>query len=221
MKKLVLLTLLVVFLFQGNQLYSADFGIRGGMSFSSVPSLHDIGLGEHFNTSYSVVTLPDSYTGFHFGAFTVFSFGKVFVQPELLYAETGQEMAVRIDNANEMAPQYDHFTPKYSHLKLPLNAGIYFGPLRFGAGPVFSLLLDNTRVYRRITDVWEEARFNYRDSCVGYQLMVGLRLGNLMLDFKYENSLSQFGDGISMGGEQFDFDMRPRQYMISLGIVLF
>ncbi len=221
MKKMVLLTVLAFLLFSGDQLYGADFGIRGGLNFSSYHLQQDVWLGNHFKTSYFVVTLPESYVGFHFGVFTTFSIGNVFVQPELLYTETGQQMAVKRHSTNEMLPRYDYFTPVYSHLKMPLNVGMRFGPLRFGAGPVFSLLLNNTRGHYRINDVWDEARFNYRDSTVGYQLMVGLKLGNLKVDFKYEDNLSQFGDGIGVGGEHFEFDMRPRQYMVSLGIVLF
>ncbi len=220
MKKLVLLTILAVSLVGSGQLFGSGIGIKGGLNFSSIPSVTDVWIGRgEFNSSHWLELQNDPYRGYHFGVFASIRLRNLFLQPELLYSETGQKMAYKVDRTNQMIPQRDYFTPVYSHVKFPVLAGINLGPLRFGGGPVFSYLLDSTQGH--LADLYEEVTYNYKKSTLGFQLIAGLRLGNLRLDFKYEDNLGNVGTGISIGGHEYEFDMRPRQYIISLGIVVF
>jgi len=84
-----------------------------------------------------------------------------------------------------------------------------------GIGPVASILLDNTREHI------ENLSINYNTATIGYQAIAGLKFGNLMLDFRFEDNLSKFGDSVVIGNEQFEFDSRQRSYIISLGILVF
>ncbi len=59
----------------------------------------------------------------------------------------------------------------------------------------------------------------YKGMTFGYQAGIGFELGALLLDVKYEGSLSQFGESITIGGEEFKFDQRLSQVIFSLGFL--
>ncbi len=193
--------------------YGAGFGIRGGLNFSSVSSAKEITLSGDYDGS--ITALKDSYTGFHFGVVGYFSLLNVFIQPELLYSQTGQEMLIQGTHGSN---EDEYFTNKFSHISIPVVAGPTFGPLRFGLGPVFSILLDSKQGYS--AHMGDALDFDYNRTTLGYQAMLGLKVKNIMLDFKYEGSLSRLSDGVSIGGNSFDFDTRPRQFIFSVGILL-
>lgn len=187
---------------------AAGIGIRGGLNFSSVPSRTELILPDEKGM---IEALPDSYTGFHFGVVGYFSLLNIFFQPELLYTQTGQDMKVSRPEGDETLDRF--YTNTYSHLSLPVLAGVKFGPLRVGLGPVASLLIDSKKS-------WDDIEFDHNRFTIGYQALAGVKLGNIMLDFKYEGNLSKLGDSVSVGGVPLDFDTRPRQFILSLGIIL-
>lgn len=212
MKKLLIAFAIFALMTIHTNAYGFGFGVRGGMNFSSVSSAKETILSGDYDGN--LTALKDSYTGFHFGVVGYFSLFSVFVQPELLYTQTGQEMAImKTQNGTEE----EFFTNKYSHISMPVVAGPSFGPLRVGLGPVFSILLDSKMGY---TGDDLEFDFDYNRATVGYQAMLGLKLRNFLLDFKYEGSLSRLSDGLSIGDASFDFDTRPRQFILSVGILL-
>ncbi len=214
MKKLVIICIffLLPAAFLSQAKAGVGFGIRGGLNFSSFPS------GEAFllNNYRRVETLPDAYGGFHFGVIGSIDLGFLFIQPEFLYTETGQELMMVYNGtpgAPDLSPVY--FAHKFSHLTIPLLAGIKLGPLRLGGGPVASLLLDKTWGH------FEDVHFDYSDKSLGFQLMAGLKVGNLMLDVKYQGSLTRFGESVNIGNSEFDFDTRPKQFIVSVGLLIF
>ncbi len=202
---------MVLVLFISCNAMGSGIGVRGGLNFSSLPSTSQI-----VHEGVMIESLSDSYTGFHFGLVGHLSLFNFFIQPELLYTQTGQEMAISFSqNGTEM----DVFTNTYSHLSIPVIGGTSFGPLRVGVGPVLSVLLDSKQGIPNV--MGEELDFQNNNATVGFQAMAGVKIGNLMLDLKYEGNLSRLGDGISIGDTPFDFDTRPRQFIISLGILVF
>lgn len=208
MKKIAFVGLCILALTCFQQAGASGFGIRGGLNFSARPEAKQFNL----EGSRMVEMLPDSYTGYHFGVLANIKLGGIFIQPELLYSETGQMMVL---TDVESGADNTYFTPKFSNLTVPIIAGFKLGPLRIGAGPVFTYMLDQTWGH------FDDISFSYHDTFAGYQAMIGLKIGNLMFDFKYEGSLSKFGEGIHVGGQVFEYDNRPQQFILSLGIIIF
>ena len=182
-------------------------GLRGGLNFSRVPS------GKSAETDqYRYHALSESYTGYHLGVMGQFVFPGFYIQPELLYSRTGQEM--RVEHREGDQPD-EFFTQKYDHLVIPINMGAKLGPLKLGAGPVFSMLLDDRN------DLTTGMVFDQdlRDFTMGFQVMIGVNISSLVVDLKYEGSLTNLGERFSTNGSTVSFDTQPRQILLSIGFM--
>lgn len=213
MKKIIVIFALTSIMLVSVNAHASGYGIRAGLNFSYF-SAHEI------ETSDKVIEyLSDAYTGFHLGGVVYLSFLGIFIQPELLYSQTGKEISVRSITHGDI-PMYENpvfFTNRFHNISVPVLAGLTFGPLRAGIGPVANFMLNSSISSDILLDGVD---FNYNTSSFGYQAMAGIKLGSLMLDLKYEGSLSRFGEGINISGQQFDFKTNQRQFLISLGILL-
>lgn len=183
------------------------FGIRGGISSSSIK------LKEFDSPDYKL-DYKSSQVGFHFGVVGQLKLGMFVLQPELLFSTVRTDLAYTdlnsITNPGEQIGKQS-----FNKLDLPIIAGVKFGPLKLQAGPVASVVLNSK------SDLLEEngVKQAYKGMTIGYQAGLGLELGSLLLDVKYEGSLSKFGDGITIGGESFNFDQRINQLILSLGFL--
>lgn len=206
MKKCLLLLLLVgisASILSNNH----QFGIKGGMHFSSLQS----DLTAEIN-NLSVTALSDRYTGYHLGLVGSFVYPGFFIQPEILWVGTGRDMVLSYPDQIQSA---EYYIQKFQHVSIPVLMGMKVGPVKIGIGPVFSALLAqrNDSIYPR------NIRHRLNRTSLGYQIGAGLQLGGLLLELRHEAGLSRFGDGVSIGGIPFDLDMRPRQIILSVGLL--
>ncbi len=202
--------------------HAADIGIRAGLNFSGVPSAKEYSLLSTPLTDFSLEVPNGNHTGFHFGVFAKLSFANIFIQPEFLFEETRQKILLHEDRHIADLHELQRFKPTFSTLKIPVTAGIKFSFFRLGVGPYYAYLLDNTTGgYSRFFDFDEGITFHYKESRAGYQILAGIKIGNLTLDYRFEGSFSYLGDEVRIGESQYDFSIRPRQHVISLGIVVF
>ncbi|MDQ3395422.1 MAG: PorT family protein [Bacteroidota bacterium] len=146
--------------------------------------------------------------GFHVGAFGRSELGILFVQPEILYTTSRGEINVDVFGINQIQ-EY-----KFNQIDVPVMIGFKFLPmLRVFGGPVATFLIG--------ADGTEGALKNYKNATLGYQLGIGIDFGNLILDLKYEDNFSKFGDAINIGAQRYAIDQRQNQILLGLGIRLF
>ena len=169
---------------------STGFGIKGGLNYGSVGDLEFT--SEFANSTFN----KENKTGFHAGVFYKAKFAGLIIQPELLYTKLNTEYT----NDGVSSDVYDY---ELSKIDIPLLVGFdIIGPLNIKAGPSFQYILP-------------ENSFT-----VGYQLGVGVTLGQLGIDVRYEGAFtdntiiteSQVEDN-SVG---FQVDARPSQWILSL-----
>ncbi len=204
MKKIIFLSLSILISVSALA-RTAKVGIKGGLYFST---LYEI--GDDINNA-ALIALKESNTGYHIGLVGSFVFPGFFMQPELLFTGTGHYMQLQSEGISE--PE-SFFEQKFQHLSMPLLLGMKLGPVKLGAGPVFSVLLNQVNDYE-LRDI----KMKIKDATLGYQLGIGLQIGSLLLEGRYESSLSKYGEGVSIGGETFNFDMRPKQMILSVGLL--
>ena len=128
----------------------------------------------------SKLQIKDYWGCYHLGVFTRFDFLSIYVQPELLLSGSG----AKFTKGNE------EFQLSFNKLDLPAMVGLSFlGLARVQLGPVFSLLFRATEGEKNVKDY-------YSHLTVGWQGGVGVDVWNMVIDFKYEGTLSKFGDEI-------------------------
>ena len=162
-----------------------------------------------------LVKSGDAKVGFHIGLFT--RFGEDFyIQPEVTFTSAGG----KIDISNDNGQTYDQITElKYNKLDVPVLVGVRFGDFfRVNAGPVLSLILSQDA--RNVDSTVDEIQNNYNNAVVGYQAGIGVDVGNLIFDLRYEGNLSKLGDSIDIGNESFSTNMRNNQILLSVGFKL-
>lgn len=206
MKKIIITVLFLAILSAGADA-QIRFGLRGGINtaYFDATELNDEEEG------YRFTTLNDATVGFHGGVMLQLNFFGAFIQPELLLSSLSSDVRVTDIGQNSVGVIREQ---SYTKLDFPVLVGKRFGPARVGIGPVGTIML-NTK--SELNEFGLAEQFN--SATFGYQIGVGLDiLTRLALDIKYEGNLSKLGDGITVGGQQREFDSRSRQFIVSIGI---
>lgn len=206
---------LVIILLLAVQSVCAQFslGLRGGLNFTSLPEKT-----YEFDNA-RIEALPDSYTGFHIGLITQAKFSGFFIQPEVLFVSSGNQF--RYEHPDQERDIF--FTQRFTKVDFPVLFGLRGGPLRLGIGPVASYMLENSSNLTESEYYTGEKNLSekFNSLTYGYQFGVGLDIGNIVLDLKYEGSLNNYSEEMSIGGTSFDFNTRPRQIIFSIGLLFF
>jgi hypothetical protein len=208
MKKILLLIMVLAVLAAANAGSQVRFGLRGGVNtayFNAKDVITD--------DNMLLETMNDATVGFHLGVMGQINFLSMFIQPELLFSSISSDIRVR-DLQSEAVSQIRSQT--YNKLDFPVIIGARFGPARVGIGPVGTILLSTNS---ELNELGYREKFN--SATFGFQVGGGLDiLGVLAVDIKYEGNLSRLGSGITVAGQQRDFDLRSRQIILSIGIFI-
>lgn len=177
MKKiLVLICLLAVagVAYEAQAQAQAAIGFKGGLNFANV---------EIENVS------TDSRTGFHGGAFMLFKFSKIGIQPELIFSKQGSSFRF---NSQDLESNYDYINIPII-LKLYTVAGI-----NIQVGPQFGFV---AKAEQDVPDPFTGVvtRQDVKDQIKGSDISAAIGLGwdlpfGLTLDARYNLGLSKIND---------------------------
>lgn len=173
----------------------SGFGLKGGLNYGST--------GDFENEIENNVENPDSKIGYHLGLFVKADLGRIYIRPELIYTNLSSEYSI------------GDFEVK--KLDAPILIGLnVIGPLHVFAGPSLQYILD--------TDFQtDNANFDLGDAeddfTVGLQLGVGLNLGKLGIDLRYERGLKE-NEAEFSGLSNSRIDTRPEQLIVALSLSL-
>ncbi|SEJ68425.1 Outer membrane protein beta-barrel domain-containing protein [Cyclobacterium xiamenense] len=147
--------------------------------------------------------------GYHAGIFARLGGNRIFIQPEILYSNTGGEFE-HMQSNNQVT-----YTASFDRIDVPLMAGFKFANFfRIQAGPSLTFILDNELSTQ---DPLLTIASEPNTTTLGYQAGIGLDIANMILDFKYEGALANHVDSIA----GLPTDQRQNQLILSLGIRLF
>ncbi len=150
----------------------------------------------------------NSKMGYHVGLFARLGGNALYLQPEVLYTNTGGEFK-EVQGSDEV-----NYEVTFNRLDVPVLVGLKLANIfRIQAGPVASFML-NSEVAESVGNA---SLPSYKKSNLAYQAGIGLDIGNMILDLKYEGPLGNVSD--EMAG--FSTDQRQNQLILSLGIRLF
>lgn len=143
------------------------FGIKGGMNYNSN--------GNYFDDAQLIFGDPFDNLGFHAGFFGKIKFGPFFLRPELMYSQLKTEL------------NSETFLTQRVDAPALLGLGLLGQFLTVFAGPSFHYTLQDDLNLNA-----DQSNFN-----VGYQAGIGVNIGKLGIDLRYERVMS---------GTEIDFD---------------
>ncbi len=203
MKKL-LFAVLVLSTFVGFSQGEKSFGIKAGLNYNSNGKL----IEEFSNATTDINQGADSKVGFHAGIYGKIDISNLYLRPELVYTKTKSD--------------YNGTDFDMSKLDLPVLLGYkIIGPLSVFVGPSFQYILDTDLEGVELSDV-------KNDFTVGLNVGVGVQLGSLGLDVRYERGFSKNEAGYiidntgDVGGALVTgrVDSRPSQLIFSASFKL-
>jgi hypothetical protein len=199
MKKLVL----VLLVFLGSLTAHAQkngFGLKGGLSSTQV------------NFEADQLVPSNAQLGYHLGVFARFGGIGFFVQPEVLFTQTSGKFKLELPPASSTSPA--NYEAKFNRLDVPVMAGFrILKIIRVMAGPIASFNI-NSSLKEAGTTV---QNIDFKKATFGYQTGVGVDLGNLTFEGKYEGGLSKFTENVG----SYTTDNRINQWVLSIGFKLF
>jgi opacity protein-like surface antigen len=162
--KTILKTGLLVFALT---LFYQQANAQSGAGFGIKGGLNFNSNGQYFKDAQAIWGDPLNNLGFNLGAFGKLPLGPVYLRPELVYTHLKSEI------------NRDNFTTQ--RLDAPVLVGInVLGPLlSVFAGPSFHYYIED-----------ELRDFDFSKFNAGYQFGVGVNLGNIGVDLRYERVLS-------------------------------
>src|SRR5690606_36532708 len=153
----------------------------------------------------------DSKMGYHVGLFARLGGNALILQPEVLYTNTGGEFK-EVQGTNEV-----NYEASFNRLDVPVMVGLKLADFfRIQAGPVASFML-NSELKQDGVGFRSSTMPDYKKSTLGYQAGIGVDVGNMILDLKYEGPLGKVSENIA----GLTTDQRQNQLILSLGIRLF
>lgn len=199
MKKLVLVLLFAIGSF-AVQAQKNGFGIKAGLSSTQLDFE-----GKQFVPS-------NAQTGYHLGVFARFGGVGFFVQPEVLFTQTSGSFRVELPPLSSVSSI--DYEAKFNRLDVPVMAGFrVLKIIRVMAGPIASFNIDSS-----LKDASNTVQaIDFKKATLGYQAGLGLDLGNLSVEGKYEGGLSNFTESIGT----YTADNRLNQWVLSVGFKLF
>jgi hypothetical protein len=199
MKKLVL----VLLVFLGSLSAYAQkigFGLKGGLSSTQV------------NFEGDQLVPSDAQLGYHLGVFARFGGIGFFVQPEVLFTQTSGKFKLELPPLSSVSPTL--YEAKFNRLDVPVMAGFrLLKIIRVMAGPIASFNIDSSLENAGKT----VQNIDFKNATLGYQAGVGVDLGNLSFEGKYEGGLSKFTENVGT----YTADNRINQWVLSVGYKLF
>ncbi len=199
MKKLIFAFLFVFFAMEGFA-QNFGFGIKAGLSSTKIDFKSD-------------QFIPyDAQTGYHVGVFGRFGAAGFFVQPEVLFTQTSGKFGINLPPFSSQNP--DNYEATFNRLDVPVMVGFrMLKVIRLMAGPIASFNINSE--LKDAGDTVKDVDFN--NATLGYQAGLGVDIGNLSIEGKYEGGLSSFTDEI--GG--YASDNRLNQWVLSIGFKIF
>lgn len=164
-----------------------DLGIKGG--YTSTLGLNDY--GSLSSGSYNLNSLrADMGTNFHVGAFGRLFFGKLYIQPELLYSFTRSNYTITLQDAANNSITFDKIA-KTKTIDVPLLLGfkvldLKLANLRVFAGPKARFNAGSTLDLKNLSGVSATAlQKDIKQSQIGLEAGLGVDVLMFALDFRY------------------------------------
>lgn len=188
------------------------FGIKAGVNTVDI-SKDQLDVFDSEGRKQLRLAVEDANYGVNVGLFLLARSNRFFLQPELIYSSNSTDF--RVDSSGAAGEYIDKlFKERYSNLDIPIMAGLRFGFLRIGAGPVGHVHLNST------SDLLDFKGYeqDFKSLTMGYQAGLGIDLSSIHVDIRYEGNLTKYGDHMKFFGRKVGFSDNPSRIIATIGI---
>lgn len=187
------------------------------MMLASMGYAQNFAVGPKFGLSSSQFELKDSnYStgnsefGYHVGIFGRIGSAGFYVQPEVLFTQTKGTFSF-VSATTSGTSKLD---ANFNRLDVPILLGIKMLRIfRLQAGPIASFNINSD--LKNAAGIVQSV--DYKQATMGYQAGLGLDIGNLIIDAKYESAIGNVIENIG----NFNTDQRFSQWILSIGFKIF
>jgi len=180
-----------------------DFGLRAGMNLTDL-NFKEFGESQ----TWEDIANGDRSVGYHFGVYADVNLVFLEIQPELLYTRLNGSVQATDANTGQKTTE----DIGINRFDIPLLVLLKPGPIRFGGGPVYSVLLGSS------SDLLDEGLAN--GTWAG-QIVAGVEIWKISADLRYEFAWSDSADYFEVSGETISVNSRPDAWVLALGFELF
>ena len=196
MKKIAAILFVILFVHTA-QAQPFVAGVKAGINVSTLSKAPNLGDA-------------NSTTGFVFGGFMRASAAGFFIQPEVLLT---QRRGVFTDDLSKLT-----VTNTLTYLDVPVLFGYKLAVFRFSAGPNFQFLMDANQDAPQLLKDPNFSKDNFNTATIGFQAGVGVSLGKISIDARYDASIGDLGKIITTtSGKQIDYSTRANMFQLTLG----
>ena len=196
MKNIFLSSLFVLVGLSAYSQASVAIGIKGGLNFANL------------SVSQSTATNYNNRTGYHFGAFALFKFGKIGLQPELLFSKQGSKYSVSTSDVDS----------NFDYINIPIILKLYtVAGINIQVGPQIGFLsgAEAKQTIGGVTTTTNPSSL-YKNNDISVALGLGWDLPfGLTIDARYNLGLTKINDGTNTS------DTKNQVIQISAGFKLF
>ena len=189
MKKLSFLAVAMFFTIAAYSQAEVSVGIKAGPNFANIDT--DASIGANYKNR----------TGFHGGAFALFKFGPVGLQPELILSQQGSKVTFNSQD----------FDANYTYFNIPVIVKFYtIAGLNIQAGPQFGFLASQKNELLESANLEDDAKNSDLSLALGLGWDLPLRLS---IDARYNLGLSDNSNSPA--------EVKNQVWQVSLGYKLF
>lgn len=143
------------------------------------------------------------------------AFGPLFAETQLSYRKNSYRLNVQRFLNNDVP--VDDIEETSSAIHIPVSAGLKFGKVRIGGGPVFNLKLDKTSNQLEVAGIQD----NKRDLKLGAAAGISIDLTNhFTIGARYERSFNTIGNEYRFGGTELELDSKLDFVTFTVGYFL-
>ena len=186
----------------------AQIGVKAGVHTFDINNPREIIFPRETTLSYSEANL-----GFQAGLYGRIKLGGLFLEPGVMLNSTKVEYRLDGENGN-LGQQLRSET--FTNLDIPVLLGLNVLFLDLTLGPVAHLHLNS------ISDLTDFDGYSSRFSTAdyGWRAGIGTSIGKLNIGLEYEGNFSEFGDHITIAGQEFSFGSNPSRILLNVGFRL-
>ncbi len=212
MKKVLMIFFVLTMFQQAATAQMFSWGARLGAATTNLDVTPQTIYEGNANMDSLKISVANANFGIHGGVYVRLKFGPLYVQPEVLF--NTESYHYTIDDFSQSGVQ-QMLTDRFNTLDIPIMVGLKSGPIRLQAGPIGTLMLSNDNQLETLSETYERQLTNLT---WGYQAGLGVDMGSVNLDIKYEGGLAAFGSNYEIYGNVYEFDSRPNRWVMTIGL---